>query len=142
MLREGENQNADDVSALTTAMTVPTPRTQEIQNQNSDQQNNPVQLNNVSQAISRRHLGAYYTGSRKRVVSQILAKVHVEIKECKAKLDSHADTCHVNNVTRILEYYGQVAEVSGFANSLDPIQDVPIVNAAVAYDNPQTGEMI
>lgn len=33
---------------------------------------------------------------------------------CRAKLDSHANTCGVNNVTKILEYPGQVTKVSGF----------------------------
>jgi len=35
---------------------------------------------------------------------------------------------------------GQVDEVSGFFNSLEVLQDIPIVKAAVAYDDPNTGE--
>jgi hypothetical protein len=57
-------------------------------------------------------------------------------------LDSHADTCGVNSVTKVLEYTGRTAEVSGFANSLAPLSNIPIVKATLAYDHPQTGEVI
>jgi hypothetical protein len=42
----------------------------------------------------------------------------------------------------VLEISGQVAEVSGFSNAMDSLQDIPIVKAAVAYDHPDTGEVI
>ena len=61
---------------------------------------------------------------------------------CKAELDTHANTCGVNDVARILEYTGQVAKVSWFTNSLESIKDVPVVKAALAYDHPVTGEAI
>jgi hypothetical protein len=64
------------------------------------------------------------------------------VKSGRAELDTHADTCGVNNVARILEFMGQVAEVSGFANSMQALQDIPIVKAALAYDDPNTGETI
>jgi hypothetical protein len=41
-----------------------------------------------------------------------------------------------------LEYTNQVAEVSVFAYSLEPLKNIPIVKAAVAYDDPDSGEMI
>jgi hypothetical protein len=50
-----------------------------------------------------------------------------------AELDLHTDTCGVNNIAKILEYTYQVAEVSGFANSM---------KAALAYDHPDTGEVL
>jgi hypothetical protein len=63
-------------------------------------------------------------------------------KSSRAELDSHADTCGINNTARILEYTNQAAEVSGLANSMEPIQNIPIVKAALAYDHPETGEVI
>ncbi len=45
-------------------------------------------------------------------------------------------------MARILEYTNQVVEVTGFANSFQPLRDVPIVKAALAYDHPETGEII
>jgi hypothetical protein len=59
----------------------------------------------------------------------------------RTALDSHADTCGVKNTAWILEYTNQVAEVSGYANSMEPIQNVPIVKAALAYNHPETGEV-
>jgi hypothetical protein len=60
----------------------------------------------------------------------------------RAELDSHADTCGVNEVARILENNTQVAEVTGFANSFQPLKDIPIVKAALAYDHAETGKVI
>jgi hypothetical protein len=57
-------------------------------------------------------------------------------------LDSYADTCSINNIACILEYTGQTAEVTSFASSLQTLQDIPIVNAAVAYEDPESGEVI
>jgi hypothetical protein len=57
-------------------------------------------------------------------------------------LDSHADTCGFNNVAKIIEYYGPVAEVSGFSNNLDVLKDIPFVKAAIAYDNPYTAPQL
>jgi hypothetical protein len=54
----------------------------------------------------------------------------------RAELDSHANTCSINNTARVLEYNNQVAEVSGFANSMQTLKEVPIVKAALAYDHP------
>jgi hypothetical protein len=66
-----------------------------------------------------------------------------QIKTGRAELDSHADTCGVNDVARILAYTDQVAEVSGFVNSQDSLKNnIPIIKAAVTYDHPDTGEVI
>jgi hypothetical protein len=43
-------------------------------------------------------------------------------------------------VAKVLEYNGQVAKVSGFANNMEALQDILIVKAALAYDDPNTGE--
>jgi hypothetical protein len=59
----------------------------------------------------------------------------------RAELDPHADTCGVNHIAKILEYTDQVAEVSEFANSMQPLQNIPIVKVALAYDHPDTGEV-
>jgi len=50
--------------------------------------------------------------------------------------------CGANHVAKILEYHGQVAKVSGFLEAMESLKDVPIVKAAIAYDNPNTGESI
>ncbi len=76
-----------------------------------------------------------------REIASINAPTNV-ITQCRVELDSHADTCGVNQVAKILEFHGQVAQVSGFADSMTPMKDVPIVKAALAYDLPDSGETI
>ena len=61
---------------------------------------------------------------------------------CRAELNSHADTCGVGSTARVIEYTGQTVEVSGFATSMDSIKNVPVVKAALAYNDPSTGETI
>jgi hypothetical protein len=101
-----------------------------------------ISLDNISQAMSRwRTAGAYTTISRQVKAAQI-HRSHDQIKHGRAELDTHADTCGLNDVAKVLEYTGQVAEVSGFANSMQAIRDVPIVKAALAYDDSDTGETI
>jgi hypothetical protein len=103
-----------------------------------------VSLDNASQAFSRRRLNVCRSGQRisrpNREISSI--KQSSEMLECGVELDSHADTCGVNHVAKVLEIYGQVAQVPGFAESMTPLQDIPIVKAALAYDMPETGEVI
>ena len=55
---------------------------------------------------------------------------------CKAGLDTWADTCCVNKhvfVREVIE--GKLASASGFANNLPTVQDIPIVNCSMAYDD-------
>jgi hypothetical protein len=101
-------------------------------------------IDNISQIMTRRQTGAYHVASRHRTASRMnISNVSQTSKILrKVELDSHADTCGVNNVTRILEYTNQVAEVTCFANSLSPLQDILIVKTALAYDHPDTGEVI
>jgi hypothetical protein len=61
-------------------------------------------------------------------------------RSCRAEFDTHADTCGVNNVARIISYTGKTAHVSPFTPDLEKIRDVPIVKAAIAYDDSITGE--
>ncbi len=90
----------------------------------------------------RRTTSAYYTV--KHMSSTISAlqqtKQSLNISTCRAELDTHADTCGVNNVARILSYTGKVAHVSAFSPQLEVMTDIPIVKAAVADDDAITGE--
>ena len=151
MLRE-DSGNQDDVSTITG--TVP----QRIRTNNNPSQGNDntsvagatrsidqVTLDNVSQAFNRRRINAYVTversiAPRREILS--VSQSNDEIRQCRVELDSHADTCGVNNVARILEFHGQVAQVSGFSDSMTPMKDIPIVKAALAYDIPDTGEVV
>jgi len=68
-----------------------------------------------------------------------MARIDTRTGTCNAELDTHADTCGVSDIAKILDYTSQIAKVSGFANSLELIQDVPIVKAAVAFDHTDNG---
>lgn len=106
---------------------------------------NQVSLENASQAFTRRRLNAYTSmriDSHRGIASMNVDNSFNEILQCRVELDSHADTCGVNHVARIIEFHGQVAQVSGFAESMEPMKDIPIVKAALAYDIPETGETV
>ena len=55
-----------------------------------------------------------------------------------AELDSHADTCSFGRQAYIVADTGQTLLVSGFLSSLGTVKHVPIVTAAIAYDDPVT----
>ena len=152
MLRE----DADDVSALTNTVQPGSVNGQQVSGQNvvnniggsnisgHTRTIGQVNLDEVSQAFNRRRLNAYMTTRRRqdRNLSSIQHRSEDQFLSCRVELDSHADTCGVNEVARILEYSGQVAEVSGFSDTMEPLRDIPIVKAALAYDEPLTGDTV
>jgi len=148
MLRDeyGSGGNADDISTITTPTTNAGSQASTGNNgtSGSTRSINQLSLDNAGQAFNMRRLNVLETKNKCQVRSiASLQKPDLmasEILYCHAELDSHAYTCGVNNVAKFLEYSGQVAQVSGFANSMTPIQDVPIVKAALAVDDPATGE--
>jgi len=111
-------------------------------NNNAQQSVAQVSIQNVGQMMNRRtgSVGAYSTQKRKTCnIGSIQRTTNVNTRSrCRAELDSHADTCGVNEVAYIIEY--MVAEVHGFSKSLPALQDIPIIKAAVAYDDPESGE--
>ena len=64
----------------------------------------------------------------------------VTLSECRAELDSHADTCAVGETAYILEYTDRVVDVASFSDDYKQMEEIPIVKAAFAYDHPTTGE--
>lgn len=57
----------------------------------------------------------------------------------RTELDSHADSPVVGRHAKILSYTGQTANVSGFTKDLGKCLSVPIVTAAVAYNDEYSG---
>ena len=49
-------------------------------------------------------------------------------------LDTHADTCALGSACLILQDTGNTVSVGGFGETIGSMDDVPIVTAAVAYD--------
>ncbi len=123
MLRE----DADNVSALTNTIQLGlvNQNQQNGQNAGTNASNasvsgvtrniGQVTLENVGQAFNRRRLNAYVTKSC-RESSNFSSLQHgntyeAQIADCRVELDSHANTCGVNQVARVLGYYGQVVKV-------------------------------
>ena len=58
----------------------------------------------------------------------------------RCELDLHADTCVAGANFCICEFDGMTCEVSPYSDSYASIKDVPIVAAATAWTNAETGE--
>ena len=59
----------------------------------------------------------------------------------RMELDSHADTCCVGRGVMIVNETHRMVNVTPFLQSLGTVSQVPIVSAAVAYDDPRSGEV-
>jgi hypothetical protein len=58
------------------------------------------------------------------------------------EMDSHADTIVPGNNAIILQYTSRECDVSPYADSYEPICDVPIVTGATAVTDSTTGDTI
>jgi len=58
----------------------------------------------------------------------------------KCELDSHADTIVAGSNCIILNYTGQVCDVSPYRDDYAPVSDVPIVKAATRWQSSHTGQ--
>lgn len=56
----------------------------------------------------------------------------------KAELDSHADTCCFGSQAYIVQDTGETISVEPFIGTLGKVDSVPIITAAIAYDDPET----
>ena len=56
------------------------------------------------------------------------------------EMDSHADTIVCGSNCVIMPYTGKECDVTPCTDAYEAISNVPIVQAATAYDNPETGE--
>ena len=60
----------------------------------------------------------------------------------RVELDSNADTCCVGEGVMIVNATDRYVTATPFVNSLGTIKKVPIVTAAVAYDDPRSGKVV
>ena len=85
------------------------------------------------QTTARRH-----TSSSHRTLSSIS---HRKTHSGRCELDSHADTCALGANFAPLHFTGRVCDVSPYnADTYTPERDVPIVSAATAYTDQNTGQ--
>jgi len=91
-------------------------------------------------AMTRRHLMALMSGVRIPIASnRSVMQVQQTMESSTCELDSHADTCVAGPNCIIIERTGFTVNVTGFSNKQGSFQDVPIVKAATAYNDPKTG---
>jgi hypothetical protein len=69
-------------------------------------------------------------------VSQARVSAFHSSEEPRSELDPHADTCCVGNNGLILYYHNRTVSVAPFLDSFSKEDHVPIVTAAIAYDDP------
>ena len=67
-------------------------------------------------------------------------KIKDSIVHGKCELDSHADTIVAGSNCILINYTGQVCDVSPYSDEYAPVSDVPIVKAATAWQSPHTGQ--
>jgi hypothetical protein len=95
--------------------------------------------------MSRRRINALVTANRTkhpRNISRMAYRryeSHDKVISGTSELDSHADTCVAGANCVALEETYQTVDVSGFSEQLETLKNVPIVTAATAYDDPNTG---
>ena len=61
-----------------------------------------------------------------------------DTKNATTDLDSHANMVVVGKQATIIQHSGRTVEVNAFADVCKKVENVPIVDAAVAYDCPYT----
>ena len=70
------------------------------------------------------------------------SSVHSESTEHGKEIDIHADTCVVGKHGRIAAQFDSTVNVTGYDPKLGTMKNVHIVTAALAYDEPTSGEVI
>jgi hypothetical protein len=126
--------DADAQLAITIPTTVLTPTNPDTTG-TGDKCSNPESAGSF---MSRQHFNKIVSGLRRSNVDRGINQVHTyqELIHSNCELDSHADTCVAGPNCFVIEYTDQVTNLSSFSNELDTLQDIPIVTAATAHDNP------
>jgi hypothetical protein len=134
----GVEVSQDDAASSITEMT----RTRA--SNNSSQTGSAQRLTQGAGAqFGQRSIGAMYTKSRSinRNISRVRAVDQGDMTSYgTVELDSHADTTCVGKNFRVISYTDRVCEGSPYHPIYDAISNVPIVQAATAFNDPESGE--
>jgi hypothetical protein len=114
---------------------------------NNDSRQIPTDTSNAGQNMSRRQrISALRTSERARnrdsfrIVSQLNMRPAIQqFYTGNCELDSHADTSVAGPNFVVLEYTDMSCNVSPFCKTYESKENVPIVKAATAYDDEDTG---
>ena len=80
------------------------------------------------------------TSSTHRISSTAKSKPTTPIVYAKCELDSHADTTVAGSNCVVLSYTGKECDVTPYRDDYQPVQNIPIVSAATAWQSPTTGQ--
>ena len=83
--------------------------------------------------------GIRTTNARNISTTRSTLRQYQENKIGFVELDSHADTSCVGADCRVLSITDQVCQVVPYHQDYQPFNEVPVVQAATAYDHPETG---
>jgi hypothetical protein len=86
-------------------------------------------------STERRYVSGFQAGKRK-----ISAQGRAPVVYSQLELDSHADTIVCGSNCIVMHFTGKECDVSPYTDAYEVMKSVPIVQAATAYDNPETGE--
>ena len=56
------------------------------------------------------------------------------------ELDTHADTCCAGTNWALMEYTGEICEVSPFLNTYDPVKEIPVARCCTVWTSEESGE--
>jgi len=56
------------------------------------------------------------------------------------EMDTHADTCCAGANWVLMEYTGEICEVSPFLSDYDPVTEIPLARCGTVWTSPDTGE--
>ena len=88
------------------------------------------------------NISSFITLNRRVISSATRTKNNnVPVVTGKIELDSHADTIVAGANCCVLHFTGRECDVSPYSSEYKPVQGVPIVSAATAWQSPNTGQL-
>ena len=91
-----------------------------------------------------RTISKYSTSPRRRIESTSISSSKKRKSDTpvfgQIELDSHADTIVAGSNCVVLEYTGEVCDVSPFQKDYDAITDVKVATVATAWQSPHSGQ--
>ena len=101
---------------------------------------NYSQANFSTFTSTQRHLSGIQSTQRRNISSSKASISTTTVRYGNCELDSHADSTVAGNNCVILNYTGKECDVSPYREDYESIKNVPIVNAATAWQSPHTGQ--
>ncbi len=136
-----QSQDVDIQSAVTLPTALTDQQANLIPSSVLSQDEKRSNTENAGSNMSRRRLNVI--NSSKRTISQVVMRGAMSeldnIVHRTCELDSHADTCVAGPNCIIIEYTDQLVNISAFTDIHATFNNIPIVTAATAYDDPESG---